>query len=160
MKKESKGGFRDFIHQEQDVDKILDKLPLQFKKLTDGYEIRFEIGNTLFGDKSHIGMIVNKPKKLIKISAPLFYSREFTLLHEIGHLVYESYIRNTDLEKEWHKLSLSTKPRKMDESSEELFCHSFASYFAKYAVPIHDHPEWRKFMDKVCKIKKSHTKID
>lgn len=114
----------------------------------------FEPGNTLKGDDGHVGMIVNKPKKLVRIAAPWNYGREFTVLHEIAHLVYEVYVRNTPFEKAWEKLSLSTPNRKMDEPPEELFCHAYACYFAKNKIEIHHHPAWDRFIKKVCESRK------
>ena len=147
-------GFRQFVKEDEDVAKTLAKLPKQHQEMVKGYQFLFEPGNTLKGDKGHVGMIVNMPKKIVRIAAPWNYGREFTLIHEIAHIVYEVYIRNTPLEKEWEKIALSVKDRKKDEPPEELFCHAYANHFAKNKIVIHNHPEWDHFIARVCADKK------
>lgn len=138
-------GFKNYVKQDADVAKTIAKLPKQFQELVRGYTFLFEPGNTLNGDPGHVGMIVNQPKKIIKVSAPWNYGREFTVLHEIAHLVYEKFIRSK-LEKEWAKIALSEPNRKKDESAEELFCHAFANCFARNKIEIHNHPKWDDFI--------------
>ena len=147
--------FKEFVTEEdEDVGKTIAKLPPHHQELVKGYKFLFEPGNTLKGDDGHVGMIVNKPKKVIRIAAPWRYGREFTLLHEISHLVYEVYIKGTSLEKEWEKLAFSVPNRKKDEPAEELWCHSFAAHFCKYPPLIHYHKVWDDFIKKCCEIKK------
>ena len=147
-------GFKQFVTEDEDVAKSLAKLPAHHRMLVKGYKFLFEPGNTLKGDDGHVGMIVNKPNKVVRIAAPWNYGREFTLLHEIAHLVYEVYIRGTPFEKSWEQLSMSTPDRKKDEPAEELFCHAYANHFAKNKIEIHNHPEWDQFIRKVCAVKK------
>jgi hypothetical protein len=141
-------GFKEFVNEDEDVSKTLAKLPAHHRELVKGYKFLFEPGNTLKGDDGHVGMIVNHPNKVVRIAAPWNYGREFTVIHEIAHLVYQTFIKGTDLEKQWAKLSLSTKDRKKDEPAEELWCHCYASMFVKYPPEIHHHPEWVAFMKK------------
>lgn len=138
-------GFKGWIEEKDDVKESIGKLPKSYQKLVTGYKIVFEIGNTLKGDDGHVGMVVNKPKKLIRVAAPWRFGREFALLHECAHLVYEVYM-TPELKKEWSKITKATKDRKEDESEEELFCHAFAAYYTKFPPAIHDHEEWRKFI--------------
>jgi hypothetical protein len=151
-------GFKNFVTEDGDVAKTIAKLPIHHQELVKGYKFLFEPHNTLKGDKGHVGMIVNKPEKVIRIAAPWRYSREFTTLHEIAHLVHELYVKGTPLEKEWKIIVSNTKNKKKDESPEELFCHSYAATFCQHPPSIHDHPEWRSFINKVCKIKKPFEK--
>lgn len=151
-------GFKQFVTEDDEVATTLGKLPPHHRLLVKGYKFLFEPHNTLKGDDGHVGMIVNQPKKVIRIAAPWNYGREFTVIHEIAHLVYEVYVRGTNVEKEWAKLALSTKDRKKDESAEELFCHCYASMFVKYPPQIHHHPEWVDFMKRVIQIKKPNDK--
>ena len=76
------------------------------------------------------------------------------MIHEVGHLVFEVYIKGTQLEKEWEKLAFSVKNRKKDEPADELFCHSYACHFVKYPLLIHYHKVWDDFIKKICKITK------
>lgn len=138
--------FKDFVTEDEDVAKTIARLPMQCQKLVKGYKVQFEPHNTLKGDKGHVGMITNTPEKLIRIASPWRYGRQFTLLHEIGHLAYEAYIRGTPLEKKWEKLAFSVENRKKDESAEELWCHSFAAVYCDHPPAIHYHPEWVRFI--------------
>lgn len=148
-------GFREFVtHENDDVKKTISQLPSHHQALVKGYEFLFEPHNTLKGDDGHVGVITNKPRKIIRVAAPWRWSREFTVLHEIAHLVYEAYIRGTELEKEWEKVALAEPNRKKDESAEELFCHSYAAKFCKFPPSVHFHPKWINFIKKVCAIEK------
>lgn len=146
--------FKNFVREDEEVQKTLARLPKNIQTMLNGFEFRFYASNTLPGDDGHVGMVVSEPKRIIHISAPWRYGRQFTLLHEIAHIVYAKYIKDTPSEKEWAKISLNTKGRKKDENAEELFCHGFASMYSDYPVPIHDHPEWRKFIHNILKISK------
>lgn len=139
-------GFKKYVTEDGDVAKTIAKLPPQYQELVRGYKFLFEPRNTLEGDDGHVGVISNHPKKIIKVAAPWRYSREFTVLHEVAHLVYETFIRGTPLEKQWEKLALSVKNRKKDEPAEELFCHGFAATYCDHPPVIHYHDEWVKFI--------------
>jgi len=151
-------GFKHFVNEDEDVAKTLAKLPAHHRELVKGYKFLFEPGNTLKGDDGHVGIIVNKPNKIVRVAAPWRYSREFTTLHEIAHLVYEMYIRpNPAIVKEWENIVKNTKNKKEDESAEELWCHSYAASFCAHPPTIHYHLEWVAFIKKCCKIKQSAT---
>ena len=146
-------GFKGFVKEDEDVAKTLRKIPPHHQALVRGYKFVFEPGNTLHGDKGHVGMIVSRPRKLVRIAGPWRYSREFTVLHEIAHLVYEMYVRGTPVEKKWADVALNTPGRKMDEPAEELFCHAYAAMFADHPPGIHRHQEWIRFLKNVNRIK-------
>jgi hypothetical protein len=139
-------GFKRFVNEDEDVQKTIAKLPRHHQILVKGYKFQFEPGNTLKGDDGHVGMIVNKPEKIIRIAAPWRFGREFTLLHEIAHLVYEFYVRGTPLEVEWGRIEKSTPNKKENESAEENFCHAYANVYASMKITIHTHPEWKEFI--------------
>lgn len=152
-------GFKQFVTEDEDVSKTLAKLPAHHRELLKGYKFLFEPHNTLQGDDGHVGMIVNQPKKIIRIAAPWNYGREFTVLHEIAHIIYEMFVRGTELEQAWAKLALSEPNRKKDEPPEELWCHCYASMFVKYPPMIHHHAEWVEFIKKICRMKKPLQKL-
>lgn len=138
--------FKKYIKDYEDVEKSINQLPKKFRKLAHGFHIKLEPGHTLPGDNSHVGVVMTNPKNQIKLATPWNYPREFTFFHEIGHLVFEKYVRGTDLEKKWKELCSKTKDKKKDEPPEELFCHAFAATYCKYPPKIHYHDEWVKFI--------------
>lgn len=134
--------FKLFL-ENQDLKTTVNKLPNKFKKLIKNYKINFENGNTLKGDSEHVGVITNHPTKKITVAAPWRYSREFTTLHEIGHLVWAEL--NDSKKKQWRKIVKNTK-EKQNQNSEELFCMAFANYYAKHQIVIHHHDDWNRFI--------------
>lgn len=138
-------GFKKWVTEDDDVKATLAKIPKSHQKLVKGFKIVFEPRNTLEGDDGHVGMVINKPKKMIRIASPWNYGREFTLLHEVAHLVWAVFM-TPELKKEWGAITKRTKDKKKDENEEELFCHSYANTYAKNKVTIHDHAEWDKFI--------------
>ena len=96
--------FKKFLKEEEDVQKTISRLPKSHQELVKDYEIRFEPNNTLNGDSNHVGYITNKGKKRIVLSSPWRFGREFTLLHEISHMVWLNYVKGTDLETKWKEL--------------------------------------------------------
>lgn len=139
--------FKDFFQEstecEQDVRKTLKKVPVKHRNLIKGYSFHWEPGNTLKRDKDHIG-IINPMRKTVTIAAPWNYGREFTLLHELGHKVWE-FLTTPELRKKWSDIVQHTK-HKMKQNEEELFCMAYANHYAKNKISIHDHPEWDKFI--------------
>lgn len=124
------------------VNDLLSSLPLNHKKLLNGFEFIYTPNNTLKNDKNHIGYI---HKKRIVVSAPWNYSRKFTTLHEIAHLVWEHLIKKDEKNK-WKKIVKRTK-NKQKQNPEELFCMAYACYYSKDHCPrIHDHKEWIEFI--------------
>ncbi len=142
--------FRLFLESnESDAHASIRKLPAKYRKLVRGYTIKFQNTGTLKGDDGHIGRVQDSPTKSITIAAPWFYSRNFVLLHEIGHLVWSKYVKGTPIEKKWITIAKNTKT---NESIEELFAHGFAAQYVKYPPTIFYHKTWRNFFDKLSKI--------
>ena len=141
--------FKRFIENEHDdVHKSIKKLPLAHQKLAHGFELKLEPTHTLKGDDDHVGEIIIHPKKKsIRISSPWNYGREFAFFHEIGHLVWENYVRGKPLEKKWVEICSKTKDKKKDEPPEENFCHAYASFYCKFQLAIHNHQTWRNFIE-------------
>jgi hypothetical protein len=141
--------FREFVQQQEmeeekrDIEKTLSKLPQSHAALVKGYRWRFHAGNTLNGDDEHVGYIDDADKE-IAVAGPWNYGREFTVLHEVGHKVWEKFV-NTQLRQQWHDIVAKTKNRQ-DQNDEELFCMSYSNYYAKNKIVIHDHPEWKQFV--------------
>lgn len=145
-------GFKQFLSEsiEQEVKETLDKLPKSHKSLVNGYKYRFQNGSTLRGEKDAVGMIHinNDKKKEIHVASPWRYSRGFTMLHEIGHLVWENKMTQK-LKNKWKIIVKNTK-NKAKQSAEELFCMAYACHYMKdHCVRIHDHPEWHDFIAKI-----------
>jgi len=134
-----------------DIENSLAKLPKSHRELVHGFHIKLEPGNTLPGDDGHVGVIMTSPKRQIKVASPWNYPREFALLHEVGHLVFEKFVRGTELEKEWKDICKKNPNRKKDEPDEENFCHAYAARYVKHPPVTHHHEEWRKFIDSLPK---------
>lgn len=129
---------------EQDVKETIDKLPKKFRKLVHGYKFRAEDGCTLKKYPDSVGLIaLNSKEKIVKVAAPHYYGREFVILHEIGHLVWEELSDET--KEKWKKIFKNTKD-KIDQNAEEVFCHAFAGSYCKHPPKIHHHDEWVKFI--------------
>lgn len=143
-------GFKRFLLEtdiKEEVKETIAKLPKSHQKLVKGYKFKFESGCTLKGSEENIGMIHlnNDKKKEIHVAAPWNFSRAFTFLHEIGHLVWEN-LMTKELKSEWAEVVKNTK-KKAKQSVEELFCHSYACHYTgEKCVKIHDHPEWHEFV--------------
>lgn len=141
--------FRQFLEseEEKDLSRTMNKIPKSHAGLVDGYKFKFQGGNTLKGDDDHIGYMDKEPEE-IAVAAPWNYGREFTILHEIGHLVYDRL--GEDLKHRWATIVNGTK-NKQNQGAEELFCMAYANYYAKNKIVIHDHPEWNKFIEALPK---------
>lgn len=142
--------FREFLQQQdgmaeerEDIRRTLAKLPASHANLVRGFSWKFHAGNTLNGDSKHVGYMDDQDKE-IAVAAPWNYGREFTLLHEIGHRVWERL--PPDLQKQWHYIVANTK-NKQEQEPEELFCMAYANHYVKNRVVIHDHPEWHRFIE-------------
>lgn len=135
--------FKSFVESAKngDLDKTLGKIPSGHKSLLRGFKYNYTSKNTLNGDKKHIGFV---HKKKITVAAPWNYSREFTTLHEIGHVVWDEKMTDK-LRKEWSSLVKSTKEKPKD-SVEELFCMSYAQHYAKNKLSKFDIETWQKFI--------------
>lgn len=146
--------FRIFFETEEEdnVKDTISKLPKSHQKLLNGYKFKFTPGNTLKGDDQHIGYI---HKDRIVVAAPWHYSRSFTTLHEIAHLVYEKLVDKA-LRKKWSDLMKKTKKGQIknrpsvksaiNQNDEEIFAMSYANFYARHKVQTYDHPEWMDFI--------------
>jgi len=128
---------------EKDTKDTLKKIPKSHADLVKDFKIIFQPNNTLKNDKEHVGLI-DTDKKTITIAAPWDYTREYTYLHEIAHLVWAVYT-NDKLKKEWEAIVKSTK-NKQKQSPEELFCMAYANHYANNKIEIHTHAKWEKFI--------------
>ena len=145
------GDFRDFFESnETDARASIGKLPRSHQALVRGFSLNFQPAGTLKGDDGHIGKVEDTPRRKITLASPWYYPREFALLHEIAHLVYAKWIKGTKLEKEWNRLCLGTKG-KVKQNCEEIFCHSYASYYSHNKVVKHDHENLESFIKKLPK---------
>lgn len=148
--------FRSFMEKKlmsdseevSDIRKLLNKLPNAHANLVKGFKWKFQPGNTLHGDKQHVGYMDDLNKE-IAVAAPWNYGREFTILHEIAHRVWENLV-SPEMKSNWNKIVKNTDD-KQDQSAEELFCMAYANYYTKNKVVVHDHPEWREFIEELPK---------
>jgi hypothetical protein len=143
--------FKTFLNESEenaDVQSTLRKIPKSHRKLVAGFEFKFQPGNTLKQDKNSIGEI-DEEKKTITVCAPWNYGRQFTFLHEIGHLVWK-YVMDKKLRDGWKKAYDAVK-HKQGQGMEELFCMAYANYYAKNKVEIHNHDGWLKFIQNLPK---------
>jgi hypothetical protein len=140
--------FRHFIEvteEADDIQRTLGKIPKAHAALVKGYKWIFQAGNTLKGDDEHIGCI-DHAKHTITVAGPWNYGREYTILHEIGHQVWERLDDNA--KKQWAKIAANTQ-HKQNQAAEELFCMAYANTYAKNKIVIHTHPEWEKFVQNI-----------
>jgi hypothetical protein len=137
--------FKMFFESEKngDLKKLLKKIPSSHKELVKDFKFKYTKNNTINSKNKHIG-VIHKDK--IEVAAPWNYGREFTTLHEIAHMVW-SYKMTNKLKKEWSNIVKKTKNKPKD-TDEELFCHSYAQYYAKNKLLKFDIPEWNKFISK------------
>jgi hypothetical protein len=141
-------GFKQFMQdqmgeEKNDIARTLRKLPPKHQELVQGYRWKFHGGNTLNGDDEHIGYMDDHEKE-IAIASPWNYGREFAVLHEIAHRVWETLVPD-QMKRIWAQIVSQTK-EKQDQSPEELFSMAYASTYAKNKISIHDHPQWEKFI--------------
>ena len=133
----------------KDLKKTLGKIPELHRKMASRYKFVFQPENELKGDKEHIGIIDNE-KKTITVAAPWNYGREYTVLHEIGHLVWNGLL-DREGQKEWERIVKQTRDRQKGQNAEELFCMAYANAYANHQVVVHTHDEWEKFIKKLPK---------
>lgn len=139
--------FREFVTI-PDVKDTIESLPKCFQKLVKGFKVKFLSTDTLPKNKENIGYIQGDK---IVVCNPYYYSRQFTFLHEIGHMVYTYYIHKTKFEQEWKDI-LSKVKNKINQNAEEQFCHFFASFYCRYPLVKHSHPEYEKFFKKLTNL--------
>jgi hypothetical protein len=145
--------FKEFMQQmmpndgmdeeKRDIQKTLSKLPPSHAALVKGYRWKFHAGNTLNGDDEHVGYVDDGDKE-IAVAGPWNYGREYTILHEVGHKVWDHFV-NPQLRQEWTHIVANTKNRQ-EQEPEELFCMAYANHYAKNKIVIHTHKEWEEFI--------------
>ncbi|MEI8270665.1 MAG: hypothetical protein WCG45_04800 [bacterium] len=152
--------FKTFIEskEKEDVAQIIAKLPKNHQKLLNGYKFKYTPGNTLQGDDEHIGHI---HKDNIVVAAPWHYSRSFTTLHEIAHLVYEKLFTK-ELKEKWTQLVKQTMPDQikknpksqdsLKQNDEEIFCMVYAASYVKHPPSTYLNEKWQDFVK--TKVKK------
>jgi hypothetical protein len=138
----------------KDVEETFKHIPKEHAALMKGYKFIFQADNTLKNDKDHIGVIDDK-EKTVTLAAPYNYSREFTTLHELAHLVFRTFLTK-ELVKQWNDIIKKDK-HGVKDTSEEIFCHCYANNYVANPVEKYDVPEWNKFIKKVPTIKTNNT---
>lgn len=135
--------------ESEDVKKTLGKLPKRHRDLIKNYKVVFQPSNGLKGDPEHIGYI-DEEKKTIAIAAPWNHSREYTLLHEVGHAVWKSLV-GEEKRREWKHLLAKHrgKNKHLNQEHEEMFCMLYAQHYAKNKLEKYDHDELLKFVAKI-----------
>lgn len=134
----------DMDEENKDIEKTLSKLPQSHRDLVQGYNWKFHPGNTLNGDEEHVGYIDDMDQE-IAVAGPWNYGREFTILHEVGHKVWENFV-TPEMRKQWEHIVANTK-EKQKQSPEELFCMAYANHYVKNKIVIHTHPQWEAFIE-------------
>lgn len=134
--------------EKKDIAATLQKIPPSHAALVQGFKWKFHGGNTLNGDDQHVGYMDDGDKE-IAIAAPYNYPREFTILHEIAHRVWEKIPR--ELQAKWNQLAMHmTDRQKQDpslrQSPEELFCMSYAQVYGTTKLVKFDNPLWTQFI--------------
>lgn len=143
--------FKIFLENEEDqnIKDTLRKLPQKHSDLVHGFTFTLKSGNTLPGDDEHIGYMDRKPKEIC-VAAPWNYPREFTLLHEIAHLVWDKMPQQ--LKKKWFSLVDSVKSKEKDnregfkQTDDELFCMTYAQFYSNNKMVKYDHKELLNFI--------------
>lgn len=136
--------FKEFIKNSADFQKTINKIPKKHYNLIKDYNIKFESGDVVSNDKNYIG-IIDEKNKIIKISCPWYYSREFTFLHEIAHSVWK-HILSDDNVKNWKQIckkynikNISKEAKKsLEQNSEEIFCMAYANFYTKHKLKTYD----------------------
>jgi hypothetical protein len=147
--------FRDFFtlseeQEDKDLQNTLEKIPKKHRALVKNYKFKWQGGNELKHDKGHIGEI-DRDKKTVTVAAPWNYGREYTTLHEIGHLVWDRFISKQDKQR-WEEIVKKTPMKKGDrQNAEELWSMAYANHYAKNKVVKFTHDSWDKFVEKICR---------
>ena len=141
-------GFKKFFKEDEDVQKTLAKIPKAHKNLVKGFKFLFEPHNTLQGDDGHVGMITNQGSKRIIVASPWRFGREFTLLHEIAHLIWNSLVVASKKE-EWKNILKKHKDLSNEKNQEESFCMAYANYYSQRPLAIYNITSWMSFIKKL-----------
>ena len=127
--------------EKKNVNATLEKIPKKHASLVKGFSLKFTPNNTLNGDKNHIGYIY---KNDIEVAAPYNYGREFTLLHEIAHMIWEKLLSKEN-KKEWTELYQKYK-KELKQNAEEIFCMVYANTYVKHKLKTYDKPDLENFI--------------
>lgn len=138
--------FKIFFENSEDINKTLAKLPKEHIKLLDGLILNYTCKNTLDYSKEHVGILKNKK---ITVSAPWNYSREFTTLHEVAHIVWCKGLSD-EQKSNWKKL-FNEEIKKMKhpsakQSHEEIFCMCYANYYSRHKLLTFENDKWENFI--------------
>ena len=126
-------GFKRFLEQqeeEKDIQNTLKKIPQSHAALVKGFSWKFHAGNTLDGDDQHVGYMDDRSKE-IAVAGPWNYGREFTILHEIAHTVWEKM--PPQVKQSWSQVvsQIEKSDEALNQNPEELFCHFYAAFYSK-----------------------------
>ncbi len=127
--------------EEKNIQAMLKKLPKKHAALMKGFKFKYVPGNTLKGDDEHIGLIQGKT---VTVAGPWNYGREFTTLHEIGHMVFEK-LMTPKLKKAWAEVA-KKNPKQNQDHDEENFCMAYAATYTKHPPTTHYHSSWIQFI--------------
>lgn len=149
--------FRKFLHrseEEEDLNGMLEKIPQSHRDLVADYKFKLQGGNTLKDDGDHIGYMDSGTEE-IAVAAPWNYGREFALLHEVAHVVWENLVSD-ELRQKWQKIVNRTKEKQnqklnvrsssLNQSAEEIFCMCYANYYANQKLETYTNSKWMHFI--------------
>jgi ABC-type Mn2+/Zn2+ transport system ATPase subunit len=149
--------FKQFIKESdiRDIESTINNIPESHKKLIKNYEIKFDKENTLKKDSNHIGYI-NEKEKIINIASPWHYSKEFTLLHEIAHMVWK-YILSDQQINDWNKITKTTKIKNiskkaiksLNQNPEEIFCMAYANFYSRHTLLTYNSNKFNNFIKNI-----------
>ena len=131
-------GFRIYLEgREEDVNlqDTLRRLPAAHRAMALRYRYRLQPGNTLRGDDDNVGEL-DPRNKVVTVAGPWRYGREFTVLHEIGHLVWERL--RPEQKKHWQALAAPHLKKLGQNSAEEAFAMLYAQAYAANKLVRYD----------------------
>jgi len=141
--------FKKFLENKEDIEETLNLIPKKHLKFLDSFTLNYTCDNTLKGDSKSVGMLKNNK---ITISAPWYYSRQFTTLHEIAHVVW-CKVLSKDQKKYWKKIFTEEKNKlnhpSIKQSYEEIFCMCYANFYSKHKLLTYDNDKWNKFIESI-----------
>lgn len=143
------GIFLEYLSIRDKIKKTLNKIPTKHEQLVSDYSVKF-VSNHCLDKNGNVGEINLSGSKVIKLSSPWIYGREFVFLHEVAHLVYNNFIKNTKWENEWSKIYKINEKLKKQYSKEESFCMCYASFFSDNFVDEFKCDSWDNFMERFC----------
>lgn len=136
--------------EKESLRKTLSLIPKKHKELLDNYKIKLLDRVTI--DGKNVGLMCGKN---ITISNSWNYGKEFIILHEIGHVVWQEILSPKD-KKDWKSIldktkdeqKEKTKSTSLNQNEEEIFCMAYASKYAKHPSNVYHNKEWLKFIEK------------